>query len=132
MSKKEGGVPNLTIEEINNLVCHLIDLYETCSPFEMCKKMGINTLILELPNTIEGFFVNSAEIEEKSYVSILINELVPEEKREKVCAHELGHVILHKDINSEKCEDGHNVYIESFEFEAEMFSLILLEKNKSN
>lgn len=130
MSKKEGGVPNLTIEEINNLVCNLVDLYETCSPFEICKKMGINILTLDLPNTVEGFFVNSAEVENKSYVSILINNSVPENKREKVCAHELGHVILHRNINSEKYSNDHNINLESFEFEAEMFSMILLSKNQ--
>ena len=41
------------------------------------------------------------------------------------------YVMLHKNINSEKCSNDHTVNLESFEFEAEMFSAILLSKNKN-
>lgn len=129
MSKKEVGVPSLTIDEINTIVCQLIDLYKTSSPFVMCERMGINVMTLDLPLTIEGFFVNSEEVDDRNYMSIIINESVPENRREKVCAHELGHVVLHCNINAEKFTSSQNIYLESLEFEADLFSLILLEKN---
>ena len=119
----------MDVKKINDTVCHLTEIYNTCSPFELCEKMGINILFLDLPNTVEGFFVNSGDQEDKSYLSILINNSVPKSEYERICAHELGHAILHSNINSEKCKDDNEICLESLEAEAEVFSIILLQKN---
>lgn len=119
----------MTIEEINKKVCCLTELYNTCCPFEICEKKGISVVFMDLPGSIEGFFVNSQEYENKSYMSILINTSMPESEYERICAHELAHVVLHCNVNSEVCKDNPSICLEKLEIEAEIFSVLLLEKN---
>lgn len=119
----------MTIEEINEKVCCLIELYNTCSPFEICEKKGISVIFMDLPVSVEGFFVNSQEYKNKSYMSILINTSMPECEYEKICAHELAHVILHRNVNSETSKDNPSISLEKMEIEAEIFSALLLKKN---
>ena len=131
MSKLKGGVINLTKKEISNIVSHLVKRYNTHCPFEICKKMNINILFLDLPDTVEGFFVNSEKPRGKSYISILINKSIPKCNHKKICAHELGHVLLHNNVNSEVCRESRDICLEDLEMEAEIFSITLLSENKS-
>lgn len=130
MNKLKGGVLILTKKEISNIVSHLVEMYNTHCPFEICKKMNINILFLDLPDTVEGFFVNSEKLKGKSYISILINKSMPKCNYNKICAHELGHVLLHNNVNSEVCKDNRDICLEDLEKEAEIFSKTLLSKNK--
>lgn len=127
MNKKIGTLPNIDVKKLNNIVCSLVNLYKTCSPFKICKKMGINVLVIELPEAVDGFFVKSDDINNKNYISILINTSVAKKERKKICAHELGHAILHQNVNAENCADS--TFLENLELEAEIFSSILLNKN---
>lgn len=101
----------------------MIEKYGTNSPFELCKKLNINILFVDLPDNVNGFFLNS---QFKS--SILIKKTLSPSQKEKVCAHELAHALLHSCVNSVICEEINPKYIESLEEEANNFSKFLLEQ----
>ena len=108
---------------IKNFVHNLIEKYGTNSPFELCKKLNINILFVDLPDNVNGFFLNS---QVKS--SILIKKTLSPAQKEKVCAHELAHALLHSRVNSAVFADTNPKYIESLEEEANNFSKLLLQK----
>ena len=63
---------------IKNFVHNLIEKYGTNSPFELCKKLNINILFVDLPDNVNGFFLNS---QVKS--SILIKKTLSPAQKEK-------------------------------------------------
>lgn len=77
---------------------------------------------MDLPDNVNGFFLNS---QVKS--SILIKKTLSPAQKEKVCAHELAHALLHSRVNSAVFEDTNPKYIESLEEEANNFSKLLLQ-----
>lgn len=85
--------------------------------------MDINILFVDLPDNVNGFFLNSKE---KRF--ILIKKTLSSSQKENVCAHELAHALLHSCINATNYEDINPSYIEKLENEANTFSKILLEK----
>ena len=107
---------------IDNFVHNLIEKYGTRSPFELCKKMNIQILFVDLPDKVDGFFLNS-----KVTSSILINKRLSLPQRKLICAHELGHALLHSDVNAINYEESNPDYIEKLENEADMFSKFLID-----
>lgn len=101
----------------------MIEKYGTNSPFELCKKLNINILFVDLPDNVNGFFLNS-----QAKSSILIKKTLSPSQKEKVCAHELAHALLHSCVNSIIFEESDPKYIESLENEANIFSKFLLEQ----
>ena len=97
--------------------------YGTNSPFELCKKLNINVLFVDLPENMDGFFLNS-----RSKNSILIKKDLSISEQEKVCAHELAHALLHSCINAINYEEKNPEYIAFLENEANSFSKFLLEQ----
>lgn len=100
----------------------MIKKYGTNSPFELCKKLNINVLFVDLPENVNGFFLNS-----KIKSSILIKKSLSARQREAVCAHELAHALLHSCVNSINCEEHNPDYILRLEDEANDFCRLLLE-----
>lgn len=101
----------------------MIEKYGTSSPFELCKKMNINILFVDLPDNVNGFFLNS-----QAKSSILIKKTLSLPQKEKVCAHELAHALLHSCVNTLNYYENQPEYIEALEEEANSFSEFLLEK----
>lgn len=108
---------------IKQLVCNLVGKYGTNSPFELCKKLNINVLFVDLPESVDGFFLNS-----RSKSSILIKKNLSMAEKEKVCAHELAHALLHSRINAINYEEKNPEFIALLENEANSFSKFLLEQ----
>ncbi len=113
------------MEKIRELVYKLVNKYETYSPFELCNKMGIKVYIIDLPKTTKGFFYKE---DDSSKIIILLNKNLDEELLNVVCAHELGHALMHSDINCIKEENNGNFDLNKFEREADYFSFYLIEK----
>ena len=107
---------------IKNFVHNLIEKYGTNSPFELCEKLNINILFVDLPDNVNGFFLNS-----QAKSSILIKKTLSPAQKEKICAHELAHALLHSSVNSVILEESDPKYIEALEDEANNFSKLLLE-----
>ena len=111
------------MEKIKNFVHSLISKYGTKSPFELCEKLNINVLFVDLPESVNGFFLNSI-----CKRSILIKQNLTQSQKEKVCAHELAHALLHSCVNATHYENILPNYIEKLEADARIFANLLLDE----
>lgn len=99
----------------------LADKYGTSNPFTICENMGITIEYTDLVNPLgDTVYLNKSPI-------ILLSEKIQEKSKEYlICAHELGHVVLHNGIQ--------NYYLinrttkRKMESEADRFALGLLNK----
>ena len=95
----------------------LIAEYGTHDPEFLAEKLGILVILCDLPETVEGFYPCF-----RGQPIIYLADRLPECRRHAVCGHELGHAVLHGDINSLLLTDTD----ERFEREADDFSAALL------
>jgi len=113
------------MKNIKEIVEHLIKVHKTRSPFEICSALKINVVLSnELPNKVNGLYLNSTDYGK----IILLNSSLQENKRDKVCAHELGHAILHSNINSINYHQNFDGDLAKLEMEADMFSFFLIDE----
>lgn len=100
------------IDKKNNL----INKYGTRDPFKIANAMGIIVLFEEL-NNIYGYYNTVCQIK-----FIHINASMEYEEQKFTCSHELGHAILHSDINTPFLND-HTLFSESkIESQANFFA----------
>lgn len=71
----------------------LIRRYDTSDPFKICKALNIQVFYTDLGKT-RGLYTYN-----KRNKFITINSSLAEEEYRIVCAHELGHAVLHRDSN---------------------------------
>lgn len=95
----------------------LIALYNNNDPEQLAESMGILVISCDLPETVEGFYHCF-----RGKPIIYLADRLPEQRRRMVYGHELGHVVLHGDINSLLLDESHA----RMEREADMFSAALL------
>ena len=105
---------------IKNKVGQLVKKYGTNNPFEIAKALGIEVVFEPLGDS-HGYFsrFNRTTI-------IHINESLPYEKQVTTSAHELGHVVLHPDINTAFLKANTLYSTDKIELEANEFMLELL------
>ncbi len=82
---------------IYDMVQELIEKYSTRDPYELCDTLGIMYRIADL-GSLKGFFTLVA-----GEPVIIISKDIDEHQQREVCAHELGHALLHMDIAKEEC-----------------------------
>ncbi|SDY14252.1 ImmA/IrrE family metallo-endopeptidase [Eubacterium barkeri] len=73
----------------------IVAKYKTRDPFEIADAMGVVTITEDLSGSTNGFYF----YHNRSGV-ICIDSKLSEEKSRVVCAHELGHYVLHREDNS--------------------------------
>lgn len=78
--------------DIKSCVVDLLKTHETADPYRLAASMGIRVYELDLPIGIRGFYVI---IKEERFIAL--NHILNASARRIVVAHELGHVVLHKD-----------------------------------
>lgn len=105
---------------IKRATSKLINKYRTNDPFEIAARMNIVVLFEELGNTF-GYFNTSRRIS-----MIHINDLLCDMTKRFVCAHELGHAILHPDVNTPFLRKNTLFSIDKIEREANQFAVELL------
>nr|WP_150959313.1 ImmA/IrrE family metallo-endopeptidase [Aneurinibacillus sp. XH2] len=98
----------------------LITLYGTNDPFEIAARLNILVLFETLGN-IYGFFNTSRRIR-----MIHINDELCDWLKRFVCAHELGHALLHPDVNTPFLRRNTLFSIDRIEKEANQFAVELL------
>ena len=81
---------------IYDMVQELIEKYSTRDPYELCDTLGIMYRIADL-GSLKGFFTLVA-----GEPVIIISKDIDEHQQREVCAHELGHALLHMDIAKEE------------------------------
>lgn len=108
------------MESITKNVEELIKNYSTNCPFKIANELGIEILYESLGNTL-GYFNIFCRIK-----MIHINEDTSEFQKKFICAHELGHSILHPDVNTPFLKKNTLFSTERIEQEANFFAIKLL------
>ncbi len=114
------------MEYIKSLVNNLIHKYKTRDPFYICEATGLNVLYKDL-GSLKGMYT----VIKRNRYAILNSNLSPVE-RKTVCAHELGHDILHRGFAKDTFLQEYMLYDMKCrpEREADIFTAELLIDDK--
>lgn len=105
---------------IRNLVNCIVKRYQTRNPFNIIREKGV--ILVQAPLLgVRGFY----QYFQRNHI-IYINENLPEHEKTFVCAHELGHMLLHKRTNAIYMDTKTLFNINKFEIEANKFAMELL------
>lgn len=109
------------MKKITERVKDIVKEHGTRNPFELCDAMGIVWKTTSLPPSVNGFFRQIGEA-----CVILLNENLDYEQQKYVCAHELGHAIMHKSLNSLYMSKSTDLNVSRLEREADEFAVHLI------
>jgi Zn-dependent peptidase ImmA (M78 family) len=93
---------------------------DTC-PFRLAERLGITVLRLPLPSGVKGFCQRAFRRR-----FIVLAESLPEEEARFVCAHELGHMLLHRGLSHAFIKLETYFALSRYEREANEFAVKLL------
>lgn len=106
--------------DIKRKVNQLVRLFGTRDPFEMIK--GMNVILVFYPlEGVRGFYQYF-----KRNNIIYIDESLSRHDQQFVCAHELGHMFLHKRSNALFMDTRTHFNTSKYEMEADKFAVNLL------
>lgn len=104
-----------------NTAIKVVKKYKSRNPFEIIRGMK-NVILVNAPITdVRGFY----QYFKRNYI-IYINENLSEHDKVFVCAHELGHLFLHKKTNHIYMDAKTEFNTDKFEIEANTFATELL------
>lgn len=109
------------MERIKELARQLAERFGTADPFALCAALDITVLPVGLPPGVRGFYgcAHGACI-------LYLNGALEENERRTVCAHELGHALLHEGHNALFLRERTDFVMERYEREADLFAGYLL------
>lgn len=107
--------------DIPTIITKLTNTWGTCDPFRLCKFLDIEIIRHPLGKETRGLI----HLYKRNYV-IYINSDLNELEQLKTCAHELGHFMLHKKINTLFMRTCTYLKTDTYEIEANLFGDILL------
>jgi Zn-dependent peptidase ImmA (M78 family) len=105
---------------IKKIVRQIIKKHKSNDPFQIAKEKNIIVLFEELGSTL-GFYSSYKRIQ-----FIHINNQLNEMEQRFVCAHELGHAVLHPKSNTPFLRANTLFSVEKLEVEANTFAVELL------
>ena len=98
----------------------LVRKYNSRNPFEIIK--NLNAIVVFCPlKGVKGFY----QYFQRNNIIYIDNELSESEQR-FVCAHELGHMLIHKNANAIFMDSQTHLNISKYEIEADRFAINLL------
>ena len=106
---------------IKETVDRISSIYQTYDPFEICAGMGILVARISLTESVRGICYT-----DENGMAAGINEDLPLHIAKFVCAHELGHLIMHRGMNSVFMETKTLMSSAKIEKQANMFAMCLL------
>ncbi|MEK4410829.1 ImmA/IrrE family metallo-endopeptidase [Bacillus sp. FSL L8-0642] len=106
--------------DIKEYVLKITHKHGTTNPFEIAKRKDIIVLYEDLGNTL-GFYNTY-----KRFKFIHINNQIDETIQRFVCAHELGHAVLHPKANTPFLRNQTFFSVDRLEIEANTFAVELL------
>lgn len=98
----------------------LVRRFKTHDPFRIAKSLGIEIVFLPL-HGIRGFYQTM-----KRCKFIYIDSRLEEQEARFVCAHELGHAMLHRGYNRVFMDTNTYFKVDRYEIEADRFAVDLL------
>lgn len=112
----------LNKDYIQTVASNLIKRYDTRNPFELCRATGVEVFFADL-GSLKGMYKYL-----KRNRFAVINENLDDYTRTLVCAHELGHDILHRDLAKKLCLQEFVLYDMKSrpEYEANLFASEIL------
>lgn len=108
-------------QKIISLAERLVAEHGTCNPFELCCILGISTVCTDLPFSVHGFYM---EQDGRQAVVVSNNLQAPYDRY--CAAHELGHALLHREINTIFITQYTCLSVGRYEREADLFAAALL------
>ncbi|RQW75976.1 ImmA/IrrE family metallo-endopeptidase [Lysinibacillus composti] len=111
---------------LKNKVTNLITKYQSNNPFELCSQLNINVIEWDLHQEINGYYKY-----DRRNKYIVINQKLDDEWKKTVCAHELGHAILHTRLNTPFMQQNTLFSVDKVEREANRFAAELLIPDES-
>ncbi|SFG22637.1 protein of unknown function [Lachnospiraceae bacterium C7] len=109
-------------KEIIRLARDIRKNWQTNDPYVIAKKLGI--IVMDGASNVKNFKAHT--IKSENYPTFIsINSAYTDLSKKVLCAHELGHAILHEDNVNYFAITAENV-AKNVEFEANIFALALL------
>jgi len=105
---------------IRQRVIELCKLHKTNNPFDICDHSGIKIKFCDL-GSVRGVYFYALRS-----TNIYINCSLGDTEIKEVCAHELGHAILHRGVNTCFLDTHTCVVTSKYEIEADTFAAELL------
>nr|WP_092074761.1 ImmA/IrrE family metallo-endopeptidase [Dendrosporobacter quercicolus]NSL49307.1 ImmA/IrrE family metallo-endopeptidase [Dendrosporobacter quercicolus DSM 1736]SDN12561.1 protein of unknown function [Dendrosporobacter quercicolus] len=105
---------------IKNIVVELVKKYKTNCPFALAKELNINITYEPLGQTM-GYYTKDFRIK-----FIHINQHLIKKERIFTCAHELGHAVVHTNVNTPFLKRHTLFSVAKIEREANTFAVELL------
>lgn len=109
------------MDRIKRLAFTLKRRFGTDDPFALCDRLDIPVLKVPLPERVRGFFTKICETK-----LVYVNTELPFCEAQLVCAHELGHALLHEDLNRFFITSSTFQVESRFEREADYFAVCVL------
>ncbi|ACK90452.1 TPA: ImmA/IrrE family metallo-endopeptidase [Bacillus nitratireducens] len=106
--------------DIKEYVLYIAEKHQTIDPFEIASRKDISVMFENLGNTL-GFYSTY-----KRMKFIHINNQIDEITQRFVCAHELGHALLHPKANTPFLRNQTLFSVDRLEVEANTFAVELL------
>jgi len=116
------------MEAIKDIVLGIFETYRTLDPFEICGYLVIKIIRSNFGNEIKGFFQRTLE----GYEIIHINSELNEHEEKYICAHELGHAILHTNMSLGFFIENTMQVKNKYEIQADKFAAELLIRDTIN
>ena len=111
---------------IKNKTNQLKKKYNTECPYEIANYLKIHVMQHDLHPEINGYYKY-----DRRNQYIVINDNLDEHKQKVVCAHELGHAVLHKHVNTPFMRNNTFLSVSKIEREANWFAAELLIPDES-
>lgn len=106
--------------DVRQIVERIVNKYRTRSPHELADRMGIIVSKCEL-GSIRGYYLKKYRIKQ-----IILNCNLSEMEEKFVLAHEIGHSVMHEDLNTPFLMESTYFSKNKFEVEANRFAAELL------
>ncbi|NHN33502.1 ImmA/IrrE family metallo-endopeptidase [Paenibacillus agricola] len=95
--------------------------HRTNCPFRLAKLLKVSIVYLDLPEQVKGYCMR---VLRRKY--IILNSNLTEDEQRFICAHELGHLLLHKGFSHYFITRKTQFVLGKYELQANQFAVELL------